>query len=104
MVLPNPAKPVVIPLLAHCGFKSTVQKFLRGHIQQRKEYLVPFQLLSAQVVVGKKKSMKDALYNRLTMQKSWSWITPAQSPCKRFAQEHPNVGQLMVMLPLLRIS
>ena len=74
-----------------CGFKFTCQKFLRGQLQQHKEYLLPFHLPSVQVAAGKKESIKDVLFNHLKVHKSWSWTAPPQCPCKQFAQEHPNL-------------
>ena len=72
MAFPRRCKPLVIPLLAHSGFKQAVKGFLREQIKNLREHLVPFHLPSIQVVAGKTESITDVLYNHLYMQQSWS--------------------------------
>ena len=42
MAFPRQCKPLVIPLLAHSGFKQAVTGFLREQIKNFRDHLVPF--------------------------------------------------------------
>ena len=108
MAFPRQCKPLVIPLLAHSGFKQAVNGFLRGQIKNFRDHLVPFHLPSVQVVVGETESIKDVLYNHFYMQRSWSWTTPPQCTCGALLAKHSDLhviqGHIASPARLLNVS
>ena len=108
MAFPRQCKPLVIPLLAHPGFKQAVIGFLREQIKNCRDHLAPFHLPSTQVVAGKTESIKDVLYNRLYMPRSRSWTAPPQCTCGALLAKHSDLqvvqGHVASPARLLNIS
>ena len=106
LAVPNLRKPLVIPFLAHSSFKQSVRAFLRHQIRSSKEFRIPFDLPSVQVVAGKQQSMNDLLYNHLRAPRSWSWSTPPPCSCASLLLQHPELqlSQGHIASPLKKLN
>ena len=69
--------------------------------------MIPFHLPHKKCVAGKHRSIRDAIYNNISMAESWSWETPP-SNCSQLRQQHPHVkfidGHLASPLSMMSFS
>ena len=88
---PPYTKPLILPMLGHKRFKKDLQRWMVQRIQEHKPFLVPFHLPNKSVIVGKLPSIRDILYNHLSVIQQWQWEQEPQCRCRELLQEHPEL-------------
>ena len=88
---PPSTKPLVLPMLGHRDFKERLQRWIVQKVQEHKPFLVPFHLPGKSVVVGKLPSIRDILYNHLSMIQQWSWDNEPPCKCQQQLRLHPDL-------------
>ena len=107
-VIPRSPRPLVLPLLAHQPYQRAVERWVADIISNSKDYMVPFHLPHKKCVAGKHRSLRDVIYNNISMAESWSWESPPSCNCSQLRQRHPFAkfvdGHLASPLSLMSFS
>ena len=82
-------KPLILPMLGHHKFKKELQRWMVQRIQEHKPFLVPFHLPSKSVIVGKLPSIRDIVYNHLSVIQQWQWEQEPPCRCREHLHQHP---------------
>ena len=88
--IPKGPKPLVLPLLAHDSFQSTVEQWISNIITDSKDYMIPFHLPHKKCVAGKHRSLRDIVYNNIAIVEHWHWDTPPSCNCAKLRLQHPQ--------------
>ena len=101
-------RPLVLPLLAHRPYQRAVERWVADIISNSKDDMVPFHLPHKKCVAGKHRSLRDVIYNNISMAESWSWESPPSCNCSQLRQRHPFAkfvdGHLASPLSLMSFS
>ena len=101
-------RPLVLPLLAHQPYQRAVECWVADIISNTKDYMIPFHLPHKKCVAGKHRSLRDVIYNNISMAESWSWESPPCCNCSQLRQQHPHAkfidGHLASPLSMMSFS
>ena len=76
--IPRSPRPLVLPLLANQPFQQSIEQWIVDIINVSEDYMIPFHLPHKKCVAGKHPSLRDVIYNNISMAESWTWDSP---PC-----------------------
>ena len=106
--IPRSPRPLVLPLLAHQPYQRAVECWVADIISNTKDYMIPFHLPHKKCVAGKHRSLRDVIYNNISMAESWSWESPPCCNCSQLRQQHPHAkfidGHLASPLSMMSFS
>ena len=105
---PRSPRPLVLPLLARQPFQQSIEQWISDIIQVSKDYMIPFHLPHKKCVAGKHRSLRDVIYNNISMAESWTWDSPPSCNCSLLRQQHPRAkfidGHLASPLSMMSFS
>ena len=106
--IPRSPRPLVLPLLAHQSYQRAIEQWIAGIISTAKDYMIPFHLPHKKCVAGKHRSLRDVIYNNISIAESWTWESPLCCNCSLLRQQHPRAefidGHLASPLSMMSFS
>ncbi len=106
--IPRSPRRLVLPLLAHQPYQRAVERWVADIISNSKDYMIPFHLPHKKCVAGKHRSLREVIYNNISMAESWPWESPPSCNCSQLRQQHPHAkfidGHLASPLSMMSFS
>ena len=75
-------------LFLHISLIRAIEQWIAGIISTAKDsdYMIPFHLPHKKCVAGKHRSLRDVIYNNISMAESWTWDSPPCCNCSLLRQ------------------